>query len=894
MRPGFAPPAVLTEGWAEANQAIDPADQARSLQDNLWLGRGLSLRQLTAPDWYDRHEWAVYVHGGPLVTFVLRRFGPERFLRLYTTCSPSTFATDCRRILGLDLDSLNAAFRAEVERMAARGVAIEQRRLERVRVAPGVNADEWKAFVADYFAAAGRLLAPYDHIRLTTVTMRSADAARGPSNSGPAQTGRLLRSGELVSDRVRWRDHEVAFLAHPRRSIVADRAALDRPWIVENASKRTPEQAYYRTLYSLHARGFGWNPYAAPLIALAWDLADHLHEGIIVTALERFTEDGRPRIRVRIEDHWPGGPLRWRATTFVLAPDDLYAVQSEQVEGVGPDKLTYRSEYTYDRHEGIPVLRSRHTTETTPSGKSTSFDLKVVERRFGPIPEEEFDPDRFLDGPQEKQAAFVPDAPVPSTTDRWFWIPLAIGAIGLACGLAMSFGVRRGRGRSVASPATSSHMNTESTLVALILLGLGAGPSTALAERMSHLDNGTIRIGVDLDIGGTITFLSRSQDAVSLINSHDLGRQVQQSYYAGPHPFGQAHPGWKNWPWNPIGSGDVYNHPSRVVGHSNDGKTLYIKTIPMQWALNNVPGECTFETWISLKDHTAHVRCRLNNNRPDRTQYPAQDQELPAVYTIGKLHRLFTYDGDRPFAGQPLRQIQNSGPPWTNWNATENWAALVDDRDSGVGVIHPGVYSFIGGFHGKPNTGGPKDAPTGYIAPVRKEILDHNIVYEYRYILAVGTLEEIRAAAAANRVKDTRPDHQFNRDRGHWIYHNARDAGLPIAGGLKVRTTGEDPQLIGPQQWWRAEDAPRLYLRAAFRTRGDRVDVFWSVPGQGFSDRRQASVTIRPDGQLCTYRIDLAAQPGYRGTITGLRLDPPDAAGPGEEVRVESISWRAP
>lgn len=427
------------------------------------------------------------------------------------------------------------------------------------------------------------------------------------------------------------------------------------------------------------------------------------------------------------------------------------------------------------------------------------------------------------------------------------------------------------------------------------------GPS-ANAGRISRLDNGTIRIGVDLDIGGTITELARSKDrdadgdgaGGNLINSHDLGRQVQQSYYSGPHPFGKAHPGWKGWPWNPIGSGDVYHNPARVVKHSNDGKTLYVRTIPMQWALNNVPGECTFETWITLEGHAAHVRCRLNNARLDHTQYPAHDQELPAVYTIGNLHRLFTYDGIRPFENQPLRQVKNSGPPWASWKATENWAALVDDHDFGVGVIHPGVYSFIGGFHGRPGKGGPADDPTGYIAPVRKEVIDHNIVYEYRYILAVGTLDQIRALAVANRLKDTRLDDHFDRehDRRHWIYHNARDAGYPIEGGLKIRTTGEDPQLLGPEQWWRAEDMPRLYLRASFRTRGDRVDVFWSAPGEGYSAKRHATVAIQPDGQLRAYTINLAGLPGYKGTITGLRIDPPDAPGPNDEVRIASISWR--
>ncbi len=241
-------------------------------------------------------------------------------------------------------------------------------------------------------------------------------------------------------------------------------------------------------------------------------------------------------------------------------------------------------------------------------------------------------------------------------------------------------------------------------LVAITSLSL----THARAETLSRLDNGVIQIGVDLDHGGTITWLGRSHGGENLINSHDLGRQIQQSYYSGPAPYGKAHPNWKNWSWNPIGTGDVYGHPSRVLKHTNDGRSLEVKSIPMQWALDNVPGKCEFETLITLEGPTARVRCRLINHRADTTQYPAHDQELPAVYTIGKLHRLFTYEGGEPFTNRPLKLIKNAGPPWSSWKASENWAALVDDRDFGVGVIHPGIYSFIGGFHGKPGQGARK------------------------------------------------------------------------------------------------------------------------------------------------------------------------------------------
>jgi hypothetical protein len=433
-------------------------------------------------------------------------------------------------------------------------------------------------------------------------------------------------------------------------------------------------------------------------------------------------------------------------------------------------------------------------------------------------------------------------------------------------------------------------------VLAVSVVATGIGLSSTRAERMSFLDNGSIRIGVDLDTGGTITFLARSGGGESdnLINTHDLGRQVQQSYYSGPSPFGKPHPGWKNWSWNPIGSGDVYGHPARVVEHKNDGAALYIKTIPMQWALGNVPGDCTFETWITLEGKKARIRNRLGNQRADKTQYAAHDQELPAVYTIGKLHRLITYAGNRPFEDQPLTQVRNSGPPWSYWKASENWAALVDDQDWGLGVIHPGVYSFVGGFHGKPNTGGSRDDPTGYIAPVRREILDHNIAYEYEYLIVLGALSEIRSAALAARAKDTRPDYRFAHDRQHWIYQGASDGGFPIEGCLRIKSRpgARDVQLIGPEQWWQAEQVPRLFVRAAFPAGCRRAAVLWSVPDDSFQADRRLALAIKPDGTMRTYEVNLAASPRYRGTITGLRLDLEAASRENAEVRIESISWK--
>jgi hypothetical protein len=56
--------------------------------------------------------------GSAFVDYLLRRYGVERFLRLYFTCRMGTFEADCRTILGDDFDGLERGFWEEAERLA--------------------------------------------------------------------------------------------------------------------------------------------------------------------------------------------------------------------------------------------------------------------------------------------------------------------------------------------------------------------------------------------------------------------------------------------------------------------------------------------------------------------------------------------------------------------------------------------------------------------------------------------------------------------------------------------------------------------------------------------------------------------------------------------------------
>src|SRR5260370_36180165 len=68
-----------------------------------------------------------------------------------------------------------------------------------------------------------------------------------------------------------------------------------------------------------------------------------------------------------------------------------------------------------------------------------------------------------------------------------------------------------------------------------------APPSQAIRSRMSTLENGVLRVGVDLNRGGAITYLAE-RGGPNVVNSWDLGREIQPSFSSGPHPFGKPRP----------------------------------------------------------------------------------------------------------------------------------------------------------------------------------------------------------------------------------------------------------------------------------------------------------------------------------------------------------------
>jgi hypothetical protein len=125
--PDADPPTLLIEGWAEAHSGLIPQKQAeyalhsrRLWRERAGVGPDASyLRELTGATWYRRVDGPVYSVGAAFAAYVLKTYGVARFLRLYFTCRPERFAEVCAAELGVELDTLEAAFWAEAERLAS-------------------------------------------------------------------------------------------------------------------------------------------------------------------------------------------------------------------------------------------------------------------------------------------------------------------------------------------------------------------------------------------------------------------------------------------------------------------------------------------------------------------------------------------------------------------------------------------------------------------------------------------------------------------------------------------------------------------------------------------------------------------------------------------------------
>lgn len=200
---------------------------------------------------------------------------------------------------------------------------------------------------------------------------------------------------------------------------------------------------------------------------------------------------------------------------------------------------------------------------------------------------------------------------------------------------------------------------------------------------------------------------------------------------------------------------------------------------------------------------------------------------------------------------------------------------------------------FTGGFAGEPGPNDTRGNSAGYLAGQGLEILDHNIVHDFRYELVLGSLGDIRARAATHRPQGL-PQWTFTEDRQGWHFQNASDTGWPLREHLEVLLERNDPQVISPMVFWQAQDAPYLIIDAAFHTGQKEGVVMWQPHGQtGFSAGGMAAFPVMADGEFHRHVIHLASAPTYVGGMLRLRIDPVGGGEAGAWVKVRSVRLAA-
>ena len=268
-------------------------------------------------------------------------------------------------------------------------------------------------------------------------------------------------------------------------------------------------------------------------------------------------------------------------------------------------------------------------------------------------------------------------------------------------------------------------------------------------EDLLHIDNGTVKIGIDRDKGASISWISWSDYPKNMVNSKDPGRLIQQSYYAG-HRLDRTAEGqsknWSPWSWNPIQGGGVSSWARVIEFQRLNANTLYGKTIPKLWDMPDEEAEALMLQWTGFEPEMPNVvvvRCELKAKREVNDRWgPARlsPQEIPACYFTRNFNNMRSYLGDGKW------RIENKRPglPWGKAHPPLNAMAFFEYGGQGIAVFSPtATQHWNFGPHGPGLSDDPAEGPCIHVAPIDRILLGPESTYSYRYWLVVGTETEI-------------------------------------------------------------------------------------------------------------------------------------------------------
>ena len=441
-------------------------------------------------------------------------------------------------------------------------------------------------------------------------------------------------------------------------------------------------------------------------------------------------------------------------------------------------------------------------------------------------------------------------------------------------------------------------------------------------ERDYYISGSRYTLGIDLGWGGTINYVSDKLCPISgvtnMINKHDPGRLVQQSYYGtgaieGVFEWGSFN-GSDTWPYNPVQGGGKGGYASRIIDFFVEDNYVYVKAQPLDWGKINYITPSYMENWYIIEDDYIKVDNRFVDF--SGWEHPCRGQEIPAFYTISYLDSFVWYDGVDPWTGDELSwrhelnfwgdsQYANECSFRIKVPNSETWCAWVSTEDNyGIGVYVPNADRYSAGRY---QYNGSKDASanaTNYVAPWKQIQLVSYLPLEYSYLICAGSVEDIRAtftenndlfdnaSLSENSISVRQPhfdvsleemDFTSESDTDFVLYPNNTDILFDkdeVA--VKLVVKGSDPHVsfdysasavtLNADDYGYVEivymlpltNAMKSYACQLFICADDRIN-----PAESDSVR----VNLIADGNYHTLRVRLSEKEFWKGTVNQIRFD---------------------
>ena len=268
-----------------------------------------------------------------------------------------------------------------------------------------------------------------------------------------------------------------------------------------------------------------------------------------------------------------------------------------------------------------------------------------------------------------------------------------------------------------------------------------------------YISDGNYKLGIRLTWGGGISYLEDLHDndntLTNLLNEHDTGRLVQQSYYGtnkAPYECGTYN--GQTWGYNPVQGGDQHNNRSKLVDFKIDGSSVYVKCRPLDWAKNGSYTPSYMENTYTLCG--GHIK--VDNRFTDFSGYVHRSahQELPAFYTVSYLSEFVCYTGKDAWQDGSLT-VKSELPFWAgnadayfDLGSEETWCAWRATDGYGVGVYTPIAEILLAGRHAYNGSKDAKNNATNYVAPLITTQLKSYEPFEYTYYITTGDTDSIR------------------------------------------------------------------------------------------------------------------------------------------------------